>query len=92
MFKNHKKIEENIASTESLPPSSASPSTSTHEHDPTLYSPITTIQTTAEIITSTSEPSTTVSSITTTPRIVDATVAHVVTMVDKVEHKNTNFL
>lgn len=89
-LKNHKKNEENIT-TESMPTSSASPVTSSHEHDTTLYSPITTIQTTAEIITSASEPSTTVSSLTTTPRIVDATIAHVVTMVDKVEHKILTF-
>lgn len=75
-----------------MPSSSASPSTSSHEHETTLYSTITPIQTTAEIITSTFEPSTTVSALTTTPRIVDATIAHVATMVDKVEHKNTNFL
>lgn len=59
-----------------------------HEHDTTFYPSITTIhETTAEIITTaSSEPSTTISSLTSTPRIVDATIAHVATMVDKVEH------
>lgn len=75
-------------------PSTAFPSTSSHEHehDTTLNFPITTIQTTAEIITSSSyEPSTTVSSSTTSiPRILDVTIAHVDIMVDKVEL--TNFL
>lgn len=75
-----------------MPSSSAFSSTSSYEHDTTLYPTTKPIQTTAEIITSTFEPSTSVTALTTTPRIVDVTVAHVATMVDKVEHKNTNFL
>ena len=77
--KINKKNEENVT-TERV-----SPSTHEHEHDTTFYPSITTThETTAEIITTaSSEPSTTISSLTSTPRIV---VTHVATMVEKVEH------
>lgn len=80
--KINKKNEENVT-TERV-----SASSHEHEHDTTFYPSITTThETTAEIITTaSSEPSTTISSPTSTPRIVDATIAHVATMVDKVEH------
>ena len=81
--KINKKNEENVT-TERV-----SPSTHEHEHDTTFYPSITTTthETTAEIITTaSSEPSTTISSLTSTPRIVDATIAHVAIMVEKVEH------
>ena len=80
LLKNHIKIEDNVV-TERMPSSSAYPSTLLpHEHESTFYPPLTTIQTTAEI-TTTFEP------FTTTLRILDATIAQVATMVDKVEHK-----
>jgi hypothetical protein len=86
-FNHKKKIEENVTS-ERVSPSS---STSTpHEHETTFYPPTTIMniqENTAEITTTTSpsEPSEKISS-STTPRYVDATIAHVATMVDKVEH------
>lgn len=87
-----KKIEESFTVEKMSPSSPTSTSSSIHEHETTTYPPITTIhETTAEIITTTATPSesyTTISSpsiSTTTPRIVDATIAHVATMVDKVE-------